>query len=63
MLEQHGTRLAGCSSLSDLIPFVHQREIENISNEIEGNNVSVIFDGTTRMGQAMAIIVRFASDD
>jgi len=23
LLEQHGTHLAGCSSLSDLIPFVH----------------------------------------
>jgi len=40
LLEQHGTHLAGCSSLSDLILFVHQREIENISNEIEGKNVS-----------------------
>lgn len=63
LLEQHGTRLAGRRSLSDLIPFVHQQEVQKISKEIEGKKVSVIFDGTTRMGEAMAIIVRFVSDD
>ena len=35
LLEQHGTRLAGRRSLSDLIPFVHQQELQKISKEIQ----------------------------
>ena len=30
--------------------------------EIKGKSVSVIFDGTTRLGEALAIVVRFVSD-
>ena len=37
--------------------------MQKISKEIEGKKVSVIFDGTIRMGEAMAILVRFVSDD
>ena len=28
-----------------------------IKGEISGDNVSVIFDGTTRLGEALAIVV------
>ena len=59
LLEQNGTRLAGRRSLSDLISFVHHQAVQKISKEIEGKKVSVIF----RMGEAMAILVRFVSDD
>ena len=37
--------------------------MQKISKEIEGKRVSVIFDGTIRMGEAMAILVWFVSDD
>ena len=60
LLEQNGTCLARRRSLSDLIPFVHQQEV---SKEIEGKKVLLIFDGTTRMGEAMVILVCFVSDD
>ena len=63
LLEQNGTCLAGRRSLSDLISFVHHQAVQKISKEIEGKKVSVIFDGTIRMGEAMAILVRFVSDD
>lgn len=59
MLEQNGTCLAGRRSLSDLISFVHHQAVQKISKEIEGKKVSVIF----RMGEAMAILVWFVSDD
>ena len=59
-MEEHGQRLAGRRSLSHLIPFIHQEEIAQIK-ELQGNKVSVIFDGTTRFGEAMAIIVRFVN--
>jgi hypothetical protein len=63
LLEENVTRLAGQKSLSDLIPFIHQEEIHRIQQEIAGRKVSVIFDGTSRLGEALAIIVRFVTGD
>ena len=45
--------------MSDFIPFIHQQEQKKVKNELEGRKVSVIFDGTTRLGEAMVIIIRF----
>ena len=45
--------------MSDLIPFVLSEERSQIRAEIEGLPVSVIFDGTTRFGEALAIILRY----
>lgn len=50
-------------SLSDLVPVIWQQEIDQIRQEISGKMVSVTFDGTTHMGKAMAIILRFVTDD
>jgi hypothetical protein len=46
----------------DLIPFIVDAEQKRIKQEIEGKDISVIFDGTTRLGEALAIIVRFMDD-
>ena len=59
LVEQNGTCLAGRRSLSNIISFVHHQAVQKISKEIEGKKVSVIF----RMGEVMAILVRFVSDD
>ena len=47
----------------DLVPFILKREEEQIRKEITDKHVSVIFDGTSRLGEAMAILVRFVSDE
>ena len=49
--------------MSDLIPFILQQEQENIQNEISGRDISVIFDGSTRQGEALAIVLRFISTE
>ena len=49
--------------MSDLIPFAHQEEQRRVKAEIQGQKVSVIFDGTSRIGEAMAIILRFVDKD
>ena len=59
ILEDTGYRLSGRRGMSDLILFIHQQEQSKIKEEIEGMKVGVIFDGTTRLGEAMAIIIRF----
>ena len=48
--------------MSDLIPFIQKREVDTISEEIKGKDVSVFFDGTTRLGEAVAIVLRFIDD-
>ena len=48
--------------MSDLIPFLCSQEQADIKNEIGEKPVSVIFDGTTRLGEALAIVVRFVDD-
>ena len=46
----------------DLIPFIQKQEVENARNEINSKKISVIFEGTTYLGEALAIAVRYVSD-
>ena len=46
--------------MSDITPFILQ---QNIQNETSGRDVSVIFDGTTHQGEALAIVLRFISTE
>ena len=45
--------------MSDLVPLVISQEQENIKREITGNAVSVVFNGTTRLVEAMAVVLHF----
>lgn len=49
--------------MRQLIPFVLKEEKEGIKAEISGSKIAVIFDGTTRLGEALAIVVRFISNE
>jgi len=40
-----------------------QQEEQHIHDEINGNVLSVVFDGTAHLGEALAIILTFVSDD
>ena len=59
LLEDGGTRLADRKPMSDIVPFILNKERQRIKQEIEGLPVSVIFDGTTRLGEALAVILHF----
>ena len=43
--------------------FIQKREKVQILEEITGQCVSVIFDGTCRLGEALCLVVRYISDD
>ena len=43
ILEEHGTRLAGRRTLSDLVRFVRELEEKNILEEIKGKKISITF--------------------
>ena len=62
VLEKHSFKLADDRGMRDLIPFVFERETKLIKSKLEGRNISVIFDGTTRLGEVLAIVVRFVAD-
>ena len=62
ILEQQAYKLADKRGMYDLIPFVLEEEQLKIKAEVSGKNVSIIFDGTTRLGEALAIVIRYVEN-
>ena len=62
ILESGGSRLTDTRHMLDLIPFIQKQEATKIKDEISGQYVSLIFDGTTRLGEVLVIILRFVTD-
>lgn len=62
-LEENTYRLTGCQGLRELIPFIHHQEVAKIKDDIKGKQVSVIFDRTTHVREAMVIVLRFVDDN
>ena len=46
----------------DLVLFIRSQIQDQIKAEVNGKYVSVNFDGTTRLGEAISIVLRFISD-
>ena len=57
LLEKNSYRLTGSSHLRQYVSMALKQEIERIKQELE-RDLSVIFDGSTRQEEAIAIIVR-----
>ena len=49
--------------MHDYVPFILKEEESRIRSEIDGQQLSVIFDGTSRLGEALAVVLRFVSSD
>ena len=59
-LEKYGHRLTAHGHLSQMIPSVIEKEKTTLRTELsQVEACSVIFDGSTRLGKALAIVVRF----
>ena len=63
ILEENAYRLCDRRHMSDLIPFVLRQEQARIKEEIEGQHVTITFDGTTRLREALAIVVHIISEE
>ena len=63
VLEENAFHLTDCSHMSNMIPFFWKEEQKRIKNEIEGRDLSIVFDGTTRLGEAVVILVRYVTED
>ena len=55
--------MAGRRPMGDLIPFILSEEKRSLREEINGKDVAVIFDGTSRLGEALVIVLRFMDFD
>ena len=63
-LEKYGHRLTSRNHLAEFIPMIRQREIDLLKSEVAANSAfSVIFDGSTRLGEALVIVVRYIDKD
>ena len=63
LLEENALRLTDRRHMVDIVPFVFSQEQELPKKEISGKFLSVIFDQTTRLGEAMAIIVQYVDEE
>lgn len=63
LLEERGFRLSDSSNLYQLIPFLHEEEKAAIKKEIGERELSIIFDGTTYVCEALVIVVRFVNEN
>ena len=62
LLEENAFRLTGTRYMLDLVPFILNEEKARIRKEIEGKFIAVIFDGTSRLGEVLAVVLRFISE-
>ena len=63
LLEENAYRLTDRCNLLDYATFILKEEESRIRSEIDGQQISVVFDGTSRLGEALAIIIRFIDQD
>lgn len=63
LLEEHAFSLTNSHHMTELIPVIHQEQQSMIKSQIYGKQVSLIFDGTTHVAEAMVIILRFIDDE
>ena len=55
ILKENAYWLSERRGMSDLIPFILSEETKHIMDEIDGKPVSIVFDGTSRLGEALVI--------
>ena len=74
LLERGGHRLSSSSKMAELVPTVHDNEMKRLREELhlemtasssqhksQALDFSVIFDGSTRLGEAIAILERYVN--
>lgn len=63
LLEEHACALTSATNLRQLLPFLHREELNVLKREIANKSLSIIFDDTTHVCEAMVIVVRYITDD
>lgn len=64
LLEEGSQRLTHASHMASYVPFVLETEQNSIKEDLKGYpHVTVVFDGSTYMGEALVIILRFTTPE
>lgn len=63
LLEEGAYRLTDPRHMLDIVPFVLAQERDQVKKAVEGHFLSVIFDGTSRLGEVLVMVLRFIDDD
>ena len=63
LLEENAFWLTDRCHVHDYVPFILKEEESRICSEIDGQQLSVIFDGTSRLGEALSVVLHFVSSD
>ena len=64
LLKENALRLHEPRHMLDLIPFILDSEKSKIKTDIKDKlYVSLIFDGTSRLGEVLAVVFRYIGDD
>ena len=63
LLEREGHSLTDSSHMRWYIPQIEDREIKQVVKELFEQDFAVIFDGTTRLGEAINIVTRSITED
>ena len=59
LLEETGYSLSDSSHLRELVPFILEQETHRLKEEVRGKHLSIIFDGTTHVCEALVVIIRY----
>ena len=57
LLEENVLHLTDCSYMRELVPYISTEERSTVNSEIHGKFISLIFDGTSRLREALALVV------
>ena len=63
LLEENALALTSVSNMRQLLPFVLSQETSRLKQAVSGKPISIIFDGTTHVCEALVIVVRYLTDD
>ena len=62
VLQENAFRLTDRSHMANLVPFMWKEEQQLIKSKIKGRELSVVFDGTTCLGEAVVILVHYVTE-
>ena len=63
LLESGGYSLASSTHLHQLIPFILNEEIDSLREQLSGKCLSIIFDGTTHVGEVFVVVVCYLDSE
>lgn len=63
LLNRAGLKVGSASDLRGYIPLVRNAELELLKRELKDEWMCVVFDGTTRLGEVIAVVVRYCTED